>query len=133
MRAFALASTVLSLAALGCTTTRGTTAAEPDPQHYVRDIRLSQTRGEVGREFAGDLTWDSNFLREPEFALTGLPPGLRFDDGERKVVGVPARPGFFQVQVAIRSRVEEKAPRRPTPEDRWWTEVVRIEIYDPIE
>ena len=118
--------------AAGCTTTA--TARDPAPGQsiWVRDIRLDTVRGEVGRPFKSRLTWNDNYIEEPEFDVDGLPPGLRFDPATRAITGTPRRAGFFTVNVAIRKRVPPSSTHRPKPDERWWPASFEFEIYRPM-
>jgi hypothetical protein len=108
-------------------------APAPGDDHWVRDIELSHTRGEVGRPFRAEVTWKDNYLTDVELAVTGLPEGLSFDDKQRSIVGKPARAGFFTVNVALRKQIERGPYHRPKPDERWWRGVFELEIYAPIE
>lgn len=130
MRAIILAA---ALGAAGCTTTQGARPTGSSPDVWVRDIQLEPLRAEVGRPFEASLTWRDNYIRQPEFDVTGLPPGLRFDPGARKVVGTPKRAGFFTVNVAIRKQVSKESGHRPTPDERWWPASFQLEVYAPMK
>lgn len=109
-------------------------ATVPTDDHYVRDIKLSATRGEVGRPFRADITWTTNYLEDdPEISVSGLPPGVALDAGARALVGKPEREGFYTVHVAVRKRARRGATDRPKPDERWWREQFQVEIYKPIE
>ena len=125
---------LLALTVIGCTTTA--TARAPSkkaPSHWVRDIQLEPLRGEAGKPFEASLTWRDNYIREPEFEVSGLPPGLRFDPAARKVVGKPTRAGFFTVNVAIRKQVSKESGHRPSPDERWWPASFQLEVYAPMK
>jgi hypothetical protein len=109
--------------------------AEPaQPDHWVRDIELSAVRGEIGKPFSAEVTYDTNYLREPEWSVTGLPPGLKFDPAKRTIGGVPTAAGFFTVNVAVRKVApRDKATHRPQPDERWWPATFQIEVYKPPE
>jgi hypothetical protein len=101
-----------------------------EEDHWVRDIRLSSSRGEVNSPFSAEVTYETNFLRDPEWELTGLPAGLVFDADKRRITGVPKQPGFFTVNVAVRKRAPRDDPRhRPRPDERWWPATFELEIY----
>ncbi|HEU5056081.1 MAG TPA: hypothetical protein VFU21_06135 [Kofleriaceae bacterium] len=131
MRAILLAAALVAAAA--CTTTQGARPTGKSPDVWVRDIQLEPLRAEVGRPFEATLTWRDNYIREPEFDVSGLPPGLRFDPATRKVVGKPARPGFFTVNVAIRKQVSKESGHRPSPDERWWPASFQLEVYAPMK
>ena len=124
---------VALFAAASCTTTRGTKPTGTAPDVWVRDIQLEPLRGEAGKPFEATLTWRDNYIREPEFDVKGLPPGLRFDPASRKVVGTPKRAGFFTVNVAIRKRVSDEPGHRPHPDERWWPASFQLEIHAPLK
>ncbi len=105
----------------------------PEDDHWVRDIRLSTTRGEVGRPFRADITWRDNYLQDVEVAASGLPPGVELVPGERAIAGKPTRAGFFQVQIAVRKNVKRGRFHKPKPDERWWRETFEVEIYAPVE
>src|SRR5262245_48179111 len=88
----------------------------PLADRYVRRIQLSQNRGEVGKPFKAALTYESNFIRNPEVSMSGLPAELHYDEAQKNVVGTPSKPGFYKVQVAVRERVHQAALRRPRAE-----------------
>lgn len=121
------------LSAAACTTTQGTKQTGESPDVWVRDIQLEPLRGEAGKPFEASLTWRDNYIREPEFDVTGLPEGLRFDPATRKVVGKTKRVGFFTVNVAIRKQVSKESGHRPTPDERWWPATFELEIYAPMK
>jgi hypothetical protein len=123
---------VLILAA-ACTTTQGAHPTGKSPDVWVRDIRLEPLRGEAGKPFEATLTWRDNYIREPEFDVRGLPPGLRFDPASRKVVGSTKKVGFFTVNVAIRKQVDADSGHRPAPDERWWPASFQLEIYAPMK
>jgi hypothetical protein len=124
---------VALVAAAACTTTQGARPTGEAPDVWVRDIQLEPLRAEAGRPFEATLTWRDNYIREPEFDVSGLPPGLRFDPATRKVVGKPERPGFFTVNVAIRKQVSKESGHRPTPDERWWPASFQLEVYAPMK
>ena len=121
------------LATAACTTTQGTKPTGASPDVWVRDIQLEPLRGEAGKPFEATLTWRDNYIREPEFDVKGLPPGLVFDPAARKVVGKPKRAGFFTVNVGIRKQVSQESGHRPTPDERWWPASFQLEIYAPMK
>src|SRR6187397_1955418 len=108
-----------AVVATACTTTQGTKPSGTTPDVWVRDIQLEPLRGEAGKPIEATLTWHDNYIREPEFDVKGLPPGLVFDPAARKVVGKPKRAGFFTVNVGIRKQVSTESGHRPTPDERW--------------
>ena len=121
------------LSAAACTTTQGTKPTGESPDVWVRDIQLEPLRGEAGKPFEASLTWRDNYIREPEFDVTGLPAGLAFDTASRKVKGIPKRVGFFTVNVAIRKQVSKESGHRPTPDERWWPASFQLEVYAPMK
>jgi len=129
MRVIVLMAVILG----GCTTTRGTTPTGKSPNVWVRDIQLEPLRGEAGKPFEATLTWRDNYIREPEFDVKGLPPGLAFDTASRKVKGIPKRTGFFTVNVGIRKQVSKESGHRPSPDERWWPASFQLEIYAPMK
>jgi len=131
MRASLLTAALLLGAA--CTTTQGTRPTGKSPDVWVRDIQLEPLRAEVGKPFEATLTWRDNYIREPEFDVKGLPPGLRFDPAARKVVGKPGRAGFFTVNVGIRKQVSKETTHRPSPDERWWPATFQLEVYAPMK
>jgi hypothetical protein len=127
---------VLLMAALlgaACTTTQGARPTGTAPDVWVRDIQLEPLRGEVGKPFEATLTWRDNYIKEPEFDVSGLPPGLVFDPATRKVAGKPRRAGFYTVNVAIRKQVPAETGHRPSPEERWWPASFQLEIFAPMK
>ena len=120
-----------SLALGACVSARGATPTG-EVTGWVRDIRLDNLRGEVGRPFESRLTWRDNYIEQPEFDVSGLPPGLRFDPASRRIVGTPTSAGFFPVSVAIRKHVPEETGHRPHPDERWWPASFELEIYAPV-
>ena len=96
-------------------------------------MELSETRGEVGRAFTSELTYKTNYLENPEFRVSELPEGLRWDEASRAIVGTPTKPGFHSVNIAVRSAGEEKWHDKHKEDDRWWPTDFDIEIYRPIE
>ena len=119
--------------AAACTTTRNTKQTGESPKGWVRDIQLEPLRGEAGKPFEATLSWRDNYIQEPEFEVSGLPPGLVFDPASRKVIGTPKRAGFFTVNVAIRKRVPVETGHRPTPDERWWPASFQLEVYAPMK
>lgn len=130
MRALVIAAL---LAGAACTTTQGARPTGSSPDVWVRDIQLEPRRGEVGRPFEATLTWRDNYIKEPEFDVSGLPPGLSFDPASRTIKGTPKHAGFFTVNVAIRKRVVRETGHRPTPDERWWPASFQVEIYKPMK
>src|SRR5690606_440177 len=102
---------------------------------WVRDIKLDNVRGEVGRPFQSRLTWRSNYIGEAdaEIDVSGLPPGLRFDRATRAIVGTPTEAGFYKVNVAVRQPPPPEPAHRPHPDERWWPATFELEIYAPIK
>src|SRR5678809_1222845 len=131
MRAIMLTAALVLGAA--CTTTQGTRPTGSSPDVWVRDIQLEPRRGEVGRPFEATLTWRDNYIKEPEFDVSGLPPGVAFDPATRTIKGKPKHAGFFTVNVAIRKHVVKETGHRPTPEERWWPASFQVEIYNPMK
>ena len=123
---------VWACAAAACATTGSATGSDESLGHTVQNIRLSNERGEVGRPFAAELSFDRNFEDAVEIEVTGLPPGLRFDDSRRAITGTPTEPGFFPVQLSVRKRVTRGRWHRPTADERWWSADVTLEIYRPV-
>ena len=119
---------------VGCTSTQGTRSADPsDESLWVRDMALSETRGEVGRAFTSELSYKTNYIENPEFEVRNLPDGLRWDDENRAIVGKPKSPGFHTVNIAVRSAGEKDWHEKGDALDRWWPTSFEIEIYRPIE
>ena len=105
-----------------------------ESERWVRDIELSSVRGEVGRPFSGEVTYETNYLRDPEWEVSGLPPGLKWDEIARAIVGTPKQDGFFTVNIALRKKVDRKdGTHRPKPDERWWPAKFRVEIFKPVE
>jgi hypothetical protein len=127
----ALAAAALLLM-VSCASRTPTENKATSAEHYVRHIELSVNRGEVGKQFRSRLTYEDNYIRNPEVEIAGLPPDLHYDPAARSVVGIPRKAGFYQLQIAIRERVNPDLLRHPQAEDRWWTKVVALEIYKPI-
>jgi hypothetical protein len=122
---------VLALAG-GCVSARG---IEPEkaPDRWVRDIAISVDRGEVGKPFSSRVTYEHNFIGTAEYHVSGLPPGLAFDEARQEISGTPRRAGFFAVEVAIRNKVDRTtALYKPRPEDRWWIQRFTLEIYSTV-
>lgn len=107
--------------------------AEPETNHSVDNIALSTTRGEVGKPFESQLTWQDNYITEPEIQISGLPPGLHFDAAKRTVVGTPTQDGFFTVDIAVRKKVDKSDFHRPKIDERWWPAEIEISIYKPMK
>jgi hypothetical protein len=107
-------------------------AASHAEDHYVRNIDLSTTRGEVGRPFESAITWEDNYLTEIELTATGLPPGLSLNPPKRIIAGTPTRAGFFTVEVAVRKKFERDEFHKTQPDERWWPARLQIEIYAPL-
>jgi len=128
----ATAFTAILISAAGCTSTQNTVQSG-EATGWVRDIQLEPLRAEVGRPFEATLTWRDNYIREPEFDVKGLPPGLVFDPAARKVVGKPKRAGFFTVNVGIRKQVSTESGHRPSPDERWWPASFQLEVYSPMK
>ncbi len=126
----AFVSLLLALAA--CFSTHAE-PAQPDTDHSVNNIELSTTRGEVGKPFDSQLTWQDNYIQEPEIQISGLPPGLHFDSARRTIVGKPTQAGFFTVNVAVRKKVNKGNFHRPKVNERWWPAEIEIEIYEPMK
>ncbi len=118
--------------AAGCATTKGTTTAGETPDDRVWNIRLSSERGEVGKPFQSEVTFQRNFDGEVEFDVGGLPPGLSFDDKTKAIVGKPTQAGFFTVNVAVRKHVARGRWHRPKADEHWWRQEVSLEIYTPM-
>jgi hypothetical protein len=108
-------------------------AAPPGEDHYVHQIQLTNTRGEVGRPFAAEITWEDNYLTAVEISASGLPPGLVLDQAKRLISGTPTRAGFFTVELAVRKQVDRERLHKPTPDERWWPARQQIEIYAPMK
>lgn len=103
-------------------------------EHFVRDIGLSETRGEIGKPFKAEVTYETNYLNDPEWDVTGVPPGLSFDEKARAIVGTPKNDGFFTVNINLRKKVDRKDSRhKPRPDERWWSGTVRIDVFKPVE
>ena len=129
----AAASAPLAAAlALGACTSAQNATPTGEVTGWVRDIQLDNLRGEVGRPFESRLTWRDNYIEQPDFDVSGLPPGLAFDPASRRIIGTPKRAGFFTVNVAIRKHVPPKAGHRPHPDERWWPASFELEIYAPV-
>jgi hypothetical protein len=104
----------------------------PPKERYVRNIELTSIRAEVGKRFQSQVSYQDNFLRNPEVQVNGLPSELHYDAASRSVVGVPRHPGFYPIQVAIREQVERGFLHTPRVEERWWTADFTLEIYAPL-
>ncbi|HUH03036.1 MAG TPA: Ig domain-containing protein [Kofleriaceae bacterium] len=107
-------------------------AAQGD-DHYVHNLRLTNTRGEVGRPFTAEITWEDNYLTAVEISASGLPPGLSLDQAKRVISGTPTRAGFFTVELAVRKHVDRERLHKPSPDERWWPARQEIEIYTPMK
>jgi hypothetical protein len=108
-------------------------AASRSETHYVRNIDLTTSRGEVGRPFESIITWEDNYLSEFELTATGLPPGLSLDPPKKRIAGTPTRAGFFTVEVAVRKRFERGELHKSQPDERWWPARLQIDIYAPLK
>ena len=125
----------LVVAAAACA---GSTERTPinDPgdgtEHFVRNIRLSNTRGEVGKPFSAELTWEDNFIEEAEFDVSGVPPGLRFDAAGRSLVGKPTKAGFYTFNISVRKKLSKGDFHKPKADERWWPASFEVAIYAPV-
>jgi hypothetical protein len=117
----------------GCASSQGEVVSDPAADHWVREIELSQTRGEVGKPFTSKLTFDSNYVTDADYSVSGLPPGLRWDEATASIVGTPKRDGFFTVNVAVRKKVERGRFHKPKVDERWWPQEIEISIYKPMK
>ncbi len=126
-----IAITASALAA--CVGAAQSPETDSEDAHWVRDIALSNTRGEVGRAFSSEVSWRDNYLTEVEFSVANLPPGLRFDAASKSIVGKPERDGFSTINVAIRKKVDREFRHKPVPDERWWRAEFELAIYKPIE
>ena len=125
---------LLGALAIGCVGGPAEPTKPEPPDHWVRDIKLSVVRGEIGKPFSSEVTYDTNYLKNPEWSVTGLPPGLKFDPAKRAITGKPTKDGFFTVNVAVRTvAARDEAGHKPKPDERWWPETFQIEIYKPPE
>lgn len=127
-----LAAAAVLATAAACTTSAGPPEPTTGPKPYVSRIELSRTSGEVGRPFQAEVAYHASHVREPEYSVSSLPPGLRFDSDEGTIVGVPEATGFFTVTVAIRN---QRGPGMhfATPKTAWFTETFELAIYQPVE
>ena len=128
-----IAGTALTLALAACVGAARSPATESEDRHWVRDIELSNTRGELDRPFTSELSWRDNYLTEVEYSVTNLPPGLRFDAASKRIVGIPEREGFFTVHIAIRKKVDRGFGHKPKPDERWWRADFELQIYRPLQ
>lgn len=119
--------------AVGCATTKGTTTEGEVPNDRIWNIQVSSERGEVGRPFRSDVTFQRNFDGDVEFDLSGLPPGLHFDEKEQAIVGKPTKAGFYTVNVAVRKHVSRGRWHRPKADEHWWREEISVEVYTPMK
>jgi hypothetical protein len=134
MRIALLALSPLAFTLIGCTTTAtAQPASKESGPHWVRDIQLEPLRGEVGKPFQGKVTWDDNYIRDPEVEVSGLPPGLIYDPATRTVSGSPKQAGFFSVNVNIRKHVRVEPGHRPSPDEHWWPATFQLEVYKPMK
>lgn len=125
----------LAMGALGCVATGSMTAVPEHPtttDYYVRALNLSRTIGYVGKRFKSRLSYQDNYFSRGQYSVEGLPPGLSFDKTRREIVGVPTRPGFYDVNIAVRRKPSDALLSRTTPEDRWWPREFELRIYKPM-
>jgi hypothetical protein len=99
---------------------------------FVSRIDLSQTTGEIGKEFEARVHVESQRLGDPEFKIRTLPPGLRFDASTHTNVGVPEADGFYSVTVAVRKR-RGAGIHFNTPGGAWFSERLSIDIFRPVD
>jgi hypothetical protein len=124
---------VSALGALGCATTSGTVEEGGQQDAAIWNIRLSTERGEVGKPFLAEITFQRDFEGELEFDISSLPPGLTFDEKEQAIVGKPTKAGFFTVNVAIRKKIKRGRFHKPKPDERWFRGETSVEIYQPLK
>lgn len=127
-----VAAVASAVGAGGCVSTRNTTQLGHGGTGRVYDLRLSETRGEVGKPFRAEVTWSDNFITRPEVSVSGLPPGLSYDPAARTVAGTPGQAGFFKVNLAVRQKPTAEPGHRPTADERWWPATVELDIYKPV-
>jgi hypothetical protein len=128
-----LCAIALAAAAAGCTTTSGTQAvADPKAGDAISRIDLSTTRGETGRVFTSELTFEKNFAGEVETKVSGLPPGLAYDAQSKMITGKPIKEGFFTVQASVRKKIERGQFHKPKPDERWFVKRFEVSIYKPV-
>ena len=130
--AVAVVAGASAVGAGGCVLTRNTTQLGHGGTGRVYDLRLSETRGEVGKPFRAEVSWSDNFITRPEVSVSGLPPGLRYDPATHAVVGTPGKAGFFQVDLGVRQKPTGEPGHRPTADERWWPATVELDIYKPV-
>lgn len=133
MTRIAISLSILVLG-LGCVSTQQVTdPVDPELQEQsspsVSKIDLSQTWGEVGRPFYADVQLVDN-IRDREYSVSRLPPGLRFDEKKQIISGVPQQTGFYTVHVAVRRKIEDRPFRYTRPSDRWFSEDFELRIYN---
>lgn len=95
-------------------------------------IDLSRTTGQVGENFEAQVSVESQHLGDTEVQVRSLPPGLRFDDATRSIVGIPNADGFYSVTVAVRKK-RSPGIHFSTPGGAWFSERLSIDIYRPVD
>lgn len=124
---------VSSCLMVGCTTTSGTQAvADPAAGHAIERIKLTTIRGETGRIFTSELTFEKNFEGDVESKVSDLPPGLKYDSVSQMITGKPTKEGFFTVRAAVRKKVMRGEFHKPKPDERWFVKEFEISIYKPV-
>lgn len=127
-----IAAAALCSAALGCTTSAPAPSEPAGDLAYVSHMKLSRTFGEVGKPFQAEIAFSARRIDQPEYRVSSLPPGLRFDADKGVITGVPRHAGFYSVTVGVREEVVG-GMHWNTVHTAWHTEEFEIAIYNPVE
>lgn len=118
--------------ASACMTSVPERESTPSEMPLVSSILLSRTVGNVGESFVSELQLLKRRHGEVEIEVRSLPPGLRFDETKMAIIGVPKADGFYSVTIAVRKK-RGRGIHFDTPEGRWMSERLDIDIYRPLE
>ncbi len=96
------------------------------------NVSLSRNKGMVNKHFSARIQWNSNFVKNPEYIVSGtLPPGLSLDSNTGIIDGTPTVAGFWQIQVRVRDR-ERGTHGQPAGEKWSYYDNVELGIYDKL-